>query len=90
LHDSLDHEDVDEHIKFSDHGCCDLFTPSFDHDVDSLDVGISKPLVFDDPPTGEVKNPQVVEPLHPTQIIMLRPRFPEVNSSSDQKFVETP
>ena len=34
MYDSLDHEDADAHLEFSDRGCRDLFTHSFDHDYD--------------------------------------------------------
>lgn len=40
LFQSLDHEDVNKHLEFSDRGCGDLFTPSFDHDVDPLVVDL--------------------------------------------------
>ena len=63
MYDSSDHEDVDKHIKFSDHGCHDLFSPSFDHDVHLFTVDISKPPVFDDLPIAGVETPQVVEEL---------------------------
>ena len=63
LYDSLDHEGAKEHIEFYDHGCRDLFTPSFDHDVDSFLVNISKPRVFDDLPIDEVETPQAIEAL---------------------------
>jgi len=47
LHDSSNHDDVDKHPKFFDLGCQDLSTSSSDHDVDSLIVNLSKPLVYD-------------------------------------------
>lgn len=37
---------------------------SFDHDVDSLVVGLSKPSIFNDLSVDEVETPQVVETLH--------------------------
>ena len=58
LFDSLDHEDADEIIDFSDHGCRDPFTPIFDHDHDSIAVDFSKPPVHDDLSDDEVKTPQ--------------------------------
>ena len=61
LCDSSNHEDVDQHPEFSDLGCHDLFTSSLDHDVDSLIVNLSKPLVYEDPSVNEVKTPQIVE-----------------------------
>lgn len=44
LYDSSDHEDDDVNFKFSSHGCGDIFSYSFDHDSDPLDVDLSKPL----------------------------------------------
>lgn len=63
LYDSSNHEDTNVHLEFSDHGCSDLFTHSFDHDVDSLAIDLSKPSVFDDLPTDKVEIPQDVEEL---------------------------
>jgi len=40
LYDSLDHEDVDELIEFFYRSCHDLFTPVFNHDVDSVIVDL--------------------------------------------------
>lgn len=57
LHDSSDHEDANEPLKFSDHVFHDLFNRSFDHDADSFVDDISKTLVFDDPSIDEVKTP---------------------------------
>lgn len=57
LYDSSYHEDFDERIKFSDRGYCDLFIPSFDHDVDSLVFDLSKPPIFDHLPDDEVETP---------------------------------
>jgi len=54
LSDSSNHDDVDEHLKFSNLGCCDLFTSSFDHDVDPIIVNMSKTLVYDDISFNEV------------------------------------
>lgn len=90
LHDSSDHEDVDEHVKFSNHGCHDLFTPSFNQDVDSFVVDLSKPLVFDDLFADEVETPQYVKALHPALMVMPSPHCLEVNSTSNKKSVETP
>lgn len=61
LEDSSDHEDADIHLEFSNQVCHDLFTHSFDHDVDLLVIDLSKPPTFDDLPIDEVKTPQVVE-----------------------------
>jgi len=90
LYDSSDHEDVDEHIEFLDHGCHDFFSPSFNHDVDSCDVDLSKPLIFDDLPVEEVETPQVVEALQPEMMVMSSPCYLEVDSTLDQKYFETP
>lgn len=57
LHDSSNHEDVDEHLGFYDLGCCDLSTSSSDHDVHSLFVNPSKPLIYDDLSIDEFENP---------------------------------
>lgn len=89
LHDLSNHEDVDQHLEFSDRGCHDLFTPSFDHVVDSLIVNLSKPLISDDPPLNEVKTPQDVEALQRALMVMLGPRCPKVSSAPDQKSIET-
>jgi len=55
LCDSSNHEDADQHPKFFDLGCRDLFTSSSDHEVDSLIINPSKPLVYDDPSINEVE-----------------------------------
>jgi len=57
LCDSLGHEDADEVIEFYDHGYHDLFTPSFDHNIDSFTLDISKPLIFDDLYVDEMETP---------------------------------
>jgi len=57
LYDSLNHEDSNQHLEFSNLGCRDLFTSSSDHDVDSLIVNPSKPLVYEDPSINEVETP---------------------------------
>lgn len=87
LHDSLDHEDANEHREFSDRGFHDLCTPSFDHDDDSLAVNFSKPLVFDDLSSDEVETP--IKALQLALIVMSGPCYPKVSSTSDQKSVET-
>lgn len=63
IYDSSDHEDVDVHIKFSDHGCCDLFIHSFDHNSDSLAIDLSKPPIFHDLSSDEVETPQDIKAL---------------------------
>lgn len=90
LHHSLDHEDADEHHEFSNRGFHDLSTPLIDHDVDLLDVNLSKPLVFDYIYVDEVETPQTVEAHQPALVVMLGPCCPEVNSTSDQKSIEIP
>ena len=90
LYNSSDHEDANKHIKFSDHGCRDLFSPSSDHNDDPFTVDIYKPHVFDDLPIDEVETPQVVEALQPELMVMSGPRYVEIDSTLDQKFVETP
>lgn len=57
LHYSSNHEDANKHPEFSDHGCCDLCTSTFDHDVDSLVVNMSRPLGSDDLLVNESKTP---------------------------------
>jgi len=57
-------------MEFSDRGCRDLFSPSFDHDVDSFIVDLSKPPIFDDLPVDEVEALQVVEALQPKMMVM--------------------
>ena len=61
LYYSSDHEDFDVHLEFSDRGCHDIFTHSFDHGSDSSTIDLSKPPVFDDPSFNEVETPQVVQ-----------------------------
>jgi len=57
LCDLSNHEDANQHPEFFDLGCCDLFTSSFDHDVDSLIVYLYNPLVYEDPSINKVKTP---------------------------------
>ena len=57
LPDSSNHVDVDIHPEFSDLGCRDLSTFSSDHNVDSLVVSPSKPLVYDDVSVDKVETP---------------------------------
>lgn len=90
LNDSLNHEDVEKHPKFSGCGCRDLCTSSFDHDVDSLIVNISKPLVFYDRSIDEVETPQAIEALQLELMAMSGPCCPQVSSTSDQKTCEAP
>jgi len=63
LYDSSNHEDVNEHPKFSHHYCRDPHTSSFDHIIDSLILNLSKPLVSDDLPMYKVETPQCVKEL---------------------------
>lgn len=69
LYDSLDDEDVDAHLEFSDRACREIFTHSFDHNVDSLAIDISKPLVFGDLPSDEVETPQDFDALQPESMV---------------------
>ena len=82
LYDSLDYEDANGNIEFSNRGCHDLFFPSFDHDVDLFVVDISKPAVFDDLPVDEVETPQAIEALQPELMVMLGPYCLEVDFHS--------
>lgn len=84
-----DHEDVDGHLKFLDHGYCDLFTP-FDHDGDSFIVDTSNPLCFDDIPNDEVETPQVVEAPQFQMMVMSGPPSLEASSTSNKKYIKTP
>jgi len=61
LHDSSNHKDVDKHPKFSDLGCHNLSTSSSDHDVHSLVLNPSKPLVYHDLPIDEVETLQTID-----------------------------
>lgn len=87
IYDSLDHEDADENIKFSNHGFHDLFTHSSYHDADSFSIDLSKPLVFDDLPNDEVESPQVVKALQLKLIVLSGSFSHEVSSASYKKFV---
>jgi len=90
LYDSSNHEDRDKHPKFPDHGCHDLYTSSFVHDVDSLIVNMSKPPVYDYLSIDEVETSQAIKALQPELMVMLGPHCPGVSSTSDQKIFETP
>ena len=63
LPDSSNHEDANKHLKFFDIGFHDISTSSYDHDVYSIIVNISKALVYNDLSINEVKTPQTVEAL---------------------------
>ena len=69
LYDSSDHEDANVH-EFSNRGCRDLFTHSFDHDSDLPTVDFSKPLVSDDPYFDEVETPQSIKALQLELMVM--------------------
>lgn len=51
--------DADEHLKFSNLGCLDLFTSSYNHDVDSIMVNLSKALVYNDLSVNEERKANV-------------------------------
>lgn len=57
LCDSSNHEDANQHAKFSDPGCHDLFTSSSNQDVYSLIVNLYKPLVYQNSSLNEVETP---------------------------------
>lgn len=82
LPDSSNHEDTGKHPEFSDLGFHDLFTSSYDCDVDSINVNLSKALVYDDLSVNEVKTPQTIEALQPELMVMLGPHCPEVGFTS--------
>lgn len=65
LYDSSGHEDANVHFEFSKCGCCDLFTHSLNHDVDSLVVDLFKPPIFNETYVGEVETPQAIKALMP-------------------------
>lgn len=88
LYDSSDHDDVDEHIKLFYCGFCDLFAPSFDHNVDSFTDDISKPPIFDDLRLHEVENQQVIKALQLEMMVMSGPHCLEVDSTEDYNFLK--
>ena len=90
LHDSSNHEDVEKHPRFYHLGCYDLSNSSSDHDVDSLIVNPSNPLVYDYPSVNEVETLQTVEALQPDLMLMPSPRCPKVGFTFDQEIFETP
>ena len=67
---SLDHEDANEIIDFSDCSCRNLFAPIFDCDDDSITVDFLEPLVYDDLFVDEVETPQTIEALHSKLMVM--------------------
>lgn len=90
LFDSLDHEDVDERIDFSNCGCHDPFTPIFDHNHDPITVDFSKPSIYDDLFDDEVETPNTVKALQPELMVMSGPHSPEVGLTSNQEIVQSP
>lgn len=90
MYDLSDHEDVDVHLEFSDRGCHDIFTHSFDHDSDSPIIDLSKPPIFDDPSSDEVETPQAIEALQLKLMVMSSSHNLEGNSSSDKKYLDYP
>jgi len=88
LYDSLDHEDFDVHLEFSDRGCHDLFAHSLDCNYDSLVVDLSMQPIFDDLLANEVETPQDVKALQPEMVVMSGPRCLKVSSSLNHKYVE--
>lgn len=85
LHDSSNHEDANEYPEFSDHGSHDLYISSSNHDVDSIDVNMSHPLVSDDISIEVVKTLQAVEALQSRLMVMSGHHYPEVSSTSNKK-----
>lgn len=63
LCDSSNHEDANKHPKFSYFDYHDLSTSSFDHDIDSIVVNLSKTLVYVYLSIDEVETLQIVEAL---------------------------
>jgi len=64
LYDSSDHEDVSvSDLEIYDHGCCDIFTHSSNHDSLFFAVEFSKPPMFDDLSSDDLELLQVVEEL---------------------------
>jgi len=75
---------------FLDSSCCDLFTPIFNHDHDSIIVDFSKPPFYDDLSYDEVETPHIVESLQPTLMVMSSPHCPEVGFTSDHEIMQSP
>ena len=73
---------------FFDHACHDIFTHSFDHDYDSLNVDVSKHVVFDDLLADEVETPQVVEELQPELMVISGSCSLQVSSTSDHRTIQ--
>jgi len=90
LYDLPDHENADEYLDIYDHGWRDICTYSFNHDVNSHVVNISRPSVFDDLPDDEVETPQAIEALQPKLMVMSSSYCLDISSTSDHKFVKTP
>jgi len=90
LFDSSDHEDVEEFIDFSDHGCHYPFSSNFNHDHESIVVDFLKPPVYDDLLDDEVETPKVVEALQPKLMVMSCPRSLGVSLTSDHEIVQSP
>lgn len=63
LCDSSNHEHANQHPEFFDLGCHYLFTSSSYHDVDSLIINPSNPLVYKYPFVNKVKTQHTVEAL---------------------------
>lgn len=66
-----------------------MFTSSSNHDVHSLIVNLSKPLVYEDPSINKVETPQMVEALQVELMAMSGPRCPEVGFDPNQEIVQT-
>ena len=89
LHDSSNYQDAKKHPEFFDLGCRGLSTYSYDHDVDSTIVNLSRTMVYDDLSVDEVETPQTVEALQPKLMVMSGPHFLEVGFMFDKEIVET-
>lgn len=82
LPDSSNHEDADKQLEFSYIGCHDLSTYSYDHDVDLINVNMSKTLIYDDISVNQVETSQAIEALQPELMVMSGPLYPEVGFAS--------
>lgn len=90
LYDSLDDEDASFcNIEIFYCGFHDILNDSFDCDPNFSTVDISKPLIFDDSFSDELKLPQVVKAFQPRLMVMSGSCGLDINSTSNQKYVES-
>lgn len=83
LYDSSYHEDASVcNIELSNHECHANFIDSFDFDSHFSTVNVSKPLVIDDPSSGELEFPQVLDALSPELMVTSGSHSLEISSTS--------